>query len=94
MEDGELRRKLSRAIADAAVAVEGGEIPTEAAAHQLVALIRFWGYLGLDWKMPEQFEALDLVMTDLACGPPAPAVSEEDIRKAARGVRRALEPIP
>lgn len=92
MEPDELRSRLSRAIANAAEAVEGDEVPTEAAAHQLIALVRFWGYLGLDWEMPEQFQAFDLVMTDLVCGPPSPPVNHRDIREAAREVRKALAP--
>jgi hypothetical protein len=88
MESDELRSRLSHAIAGAAEAVEGNEVPTEAAAHQLIALVRSWGYRGLDWKMPEQFQAFDLLMTDLVCGPPSPPVSNRDIREGAREVRK------
>jgi hypothetical protein len=45
---------LQRSIGHAAQRVLDGKLPRVWAGHQLVALIRHWGYVGHDWKLPER----------------------------------------
>lgn len=68
---------------------EEGALPAEAAGHQLIALVRRWGYRGFDFEMPEAFEAFDLLMMDLECGPPSAPVAADEIKRAATAVRLA-----
>jgi hypothetical protein len=67
------------------------EIPVAWRANQLVALVRFFGYEGYDYPMPDAFEEFDHVMTDLECFPDGRMTTDEDMVDAARRVLAAAE---
>jgi hypothetical protein len=77
---------LLRAIEDAAARVLEEEMPAPWAGHQLVALVRYWGYRGHDLAMPDAFARFDLTMSDLECFPKGRMTSDEQIVEAAREV--------
>jgi hypothetical protein len=84
------RAVLARAIERGARRVVEGELPPAWAGHQLVALVRYWGYGGRDWPMPEAFGQFDLVMTDLECFPDGRMTNDEHIVEAAQAVLDAV----
>jgi hypothetical protein len=51
--DSDGQQLLLRAIENAAARVLDGEMPAPWAGHQLVALVRFWGYRGYQLAMPD-----------------------------------------
>jgi hypothetical protein len=61
-------------------------MPVTWSGHQLVALVRHWGYAGHDYRMPPSFERFDHVMMDLECFPDGGMSSDEQIVSAAREV--------
>jgi hypothetical protein len=75
---------LLAAIESAAARVLDGQMPAPWAGHQLVALIRLWGYGGYDFAMPEAFARFDLTMADLECFPNGRMTTDEQIVEAAR----------
>jgi hypothetical protein len=77
---------LLRAIENAAARVLDGQMPVPWSGHQLVALVRYWGYAGCDFAMPEAFARFDLTMADLECFPNGRMTSDEQIVEAAREV--------
>ena len=92
MTDDDARALLERSIEDAAHQVLDAKLPTTWAGHQLVALIRHWGYLGHDWEMPDAFEEFDPVLIDLECFSDGRMTSDEHIVSAARGVLARVRP--
>jgi hypothetical protein len=79
-------QQLLAAIENAAARVLDGEMPVPWAGHQLVALVRYWGYAGYELAMPEAFARFDLTMADLECFPNGRMTSDEQIFEAAREV--------
>ena len=77
---------LLMAIERAAARVLDAEMPVPWSGHQLVALVRYWGYGGYDFAMPDAFAAFDLTMADLECFPNGRMTSDEQIVEAAREV--------
>ena len=74
------------AIENAAARVLEQRMPVPWSGHQLVALVRFWGYEGHDLAMPDAFAQFDLTMADLECFPNGRMTSDEQIVAAAREV--------
>jgi hypothetical protein len=81
-----IRLRLARQIEEIAQAVVDGKVVPTWGGHQLVALIRHWGYRGHDWQTPDGFDELELVMTDLECFPDGRMTQDEHIVAAARSV--------
>ena len=84
--DRDPQELLLSAIENAAAKVLDGKMPVPWSGHQLVALVRFWGYAGHDLPMPEAFAQFDLTMADLECFPNGRMTSDEQIVAAAREV--------
>jgi hypothetical protein len=84
--DQDRQELLLNAIANAAAQVLDAKMPVPWSGHQLVALVRFWGYAGHDLAMPEAFARFDLTMADLECFPNGRMTSDEQIVEAAREV--------
>lgn len=82
-----IRTRLARYIEQVATDIAERKISPEWGGHQLVALVRHWGYRGHDWHMPDPFEQFDLVMADLECFPDGSRTTPDDIVQAARAVR-------
>jgi len=59
------RALLLSDIRNSAGHVIEAEMPAAWSGHQLVALIRHWGYRGMDLPMPDAFAEFDHIMTDL-----------------------------
>lgn len=89
--DAAPRDLLARNIKAAAERVLDGALPTAWAGEQLAALVRFWGYAGLDLPSPEAFDQFDLVMSDLECFPDKLFTTDEQIREAATDVLAAAQ---
>jgi hypothetical protein len=77
---------LLAAIERAAERVLEAEMPAPWSGHQLVALVRHWGYGGYDFATPDAFARFDLTMADLECFPNGRMTSDEQIVEAAREV--------
>jgi hypothetical protein len=84
--DRDPQELLLSAIENAAAKVLEGKMPVPWSGHQLVALVRFWGYAGYDLAMPDAFAQFDLTMADLECFPNGRMTSDEQIVTAAREV--------
>jgi hypothetical protein len=84
--DGDPQELLRTAIENAATRVLDEKMPVPWSGHQLVALVRFWGYAGHDLEMPDAFVQFDLTMADLECFPDGRMTTDEQIVEAAREV--------
>jgi len=84
--DRDAQALLLAAIERAAARVIDAEMPAPWSGHQLVALVRYWGYGGNDFAMPDAFARFDLTMADLECFPNGRLTSDEQIVEAAREV--------
>jgi hypothetical protein len=84
--DSDAQQLLLRAIEKAAARVLEEQMPVPWAGHQLVALVRYWGYGGYHLAMPDAFVRFDLTMADLECFPNGRMTSDEQIVEAAREV--------
>lgn len=84
-----IRTRLASYVEQLAADVADGKMRPDWGGHQLVALVRYWGYRGHDWDMPDAFEQFDLVMTDLECFPDGSRTTDADIVEAARAVATA-----
>jgi hypothetical protein len=88
-----IRTKLARYIEEVAADTGSGKVPATCCGHQLVALIRHWGYRGHDWETPDAFDEFDLVMMDLELFPDGRRTSSDDILAAARAVELAAKTV-
>ena len=84
--DRDAEAQLLVALERAAERVLEARMPAPWSGHQLVALVRYWGYGGYDFAMPDAFAAFDLTMADLECFPNGRMTSDEQIIEAAREV--------
>jgi hypothetical protein len=84
--DSDDQQLLLSAIENAAARVLDEQMPAPWAGHQLVALVRYWGYGGHQLAMPDAFARFDLTMADLECFPNGRMTSDEQIIEAAREV--------
>jgi hypothetical protein len=84
--DRDTEALLLAAIERAAARVLEAQMPAPWSGHQLVALVRYWGYGGCDFVMPDAFARFDLTMADLECFPNGRMTSDEQITEAAREV--------
>jgi hypothetical protein len=85
------RALLLSDIRNSAGRVIEAETPAAWSGHQLVALIRHWGYRGMDLPMPDAFAEFDHIMTDLECFPDGRMTNDEHIVAGAREVLAALD---
>ncbi len=85
------RELLLSDIRNSAGRVIEAEMPATWSGHQLVALIRHWGYRGMDLPMPDAFAEFDHIMTDLECFPDGRMTNDEHIVAGAREVLAALD---
>ncbi len=84
--DRDAEALLLAAIERAAERVLEEAMPAPWSGHQLLALVRYWGYGGYDLAMPDAFARFDLTMADLECFPNGRMTSDEQIVDAAREV--------
>ncbi len=85
------RALLLSDIRNSAGRVIEAKMPAAWSGHQLVALIRHWGYRGMDLPMPDAFAEFDHIMTDLECFPDGRMTNDEHIVAGAREVLAALD---